>query len=100
MKIHMIVCFKLKWSTLLVGIAFLMCLGSFQIRLDVADNLLSLSDKVRAKDRLTRLNPVQRCTTSAAIQSFERCHRETLLITIVVRKLIQQQTLVSLVLEI
>jgi hypothetical protein len=50
------------------------------------DYLLGLSDKVRAKDcPLTMLDPIQRCTASAAIQSFERCHSETLLITDVVR---------------
>jgi hypothetical protein len=63
------------------------------------DYLLGLSDKVRAKDRpLVRLNPVQRCTTSAAIQSFEGSHSETLLITVVVTELSQRQPLVSFVL--
>jgi hypothetical protein len=53
------------------------------------DYFLGLSDKVRAKDRpLTRLDHVQKRTTSAAIQSFEGCHFETLLITVVVRELI------------
>jgi hypothetical protein len=83
----------------LVGIAFLLDLGSLQVRLDMVDYLLGLSDKVRAKDHpLTRLNPVQMCTTSVAIQSFEGCHSETLMITVVVRELSQQQTVVPFVL--
>jgi hypothetical protein len=72
MKIHVVTCFKLKWPALLVGIAFFSHLGSFQIGLDAVDNLLSLSDKVRAKYRpLIRLDPVQRCMPSAAIYSFK-----------------------------
>jgi hypothetical protein len=101
MKIHAIACFELKWPTSLVSIYFLSCLGSSRIGLDVVDNLLGLSDKVRAKDRpLTSLNLVQRCTTAMAIQSFERCHSETLLITVVIRQLSQWQTLVPFVMEI
>jgi hypothetical protein len=65
----------------------------------VVDYILSLSDKVRAKDHpLARLDPVQRCTTSAAIQSFDGCHSKTLLIKVVVRELNQGQTLVPFVL--
>jgi hypothetical protein len=46
------------------------------------DYLPDISNKVRTKDHsLTRLDPVQRCTILAAIQSFEGCHSETLLIT-------------------
>jgi hypothetical protein len=52
------------------------------------DYLFSLNDEVRAKDHpFTRLDPVYRCTTMTAIQSFEGCHSKTFLITIVVRKL-------------
>jgi hypothetical protein len=70
----------------LVGIAFLSSPGGLQVGLNAVDYLLSLSDKVMTKDRpLARLDPVQRCTTSATIQSFEECHSETLLITVVVR---------------
>jgi hypothetical protein len=95
----MVASFKLKRSTSLLGIAFLSGLNNLQIELDMVDYLLSHSDKVGAKDRpLARLNPVHRCTTSAAIQCFESCHLETLLIVIVVRELNQQQTLVSFVL--
>jgi hypothetical protein len=37
--------------------------------------ILGLNDKVRAKDcSLARFDPVQRCMTLAAIQSFEGCH--------------------------
>jgi hypothetical protein len=65
----------------------------------VLDYFLSLSDKVRAKDRpLARLNLIQRCMASAAIQCFEGCHSETLLIVVAVRELSQQQTLVPFVL--
>jgi hypothetical protein len=78
-------CFELKRSTSLVGIAFLSCLGRFWIGLDVVNYLFSLNDKVRAKDR------------PFAIQSFEGCHLETLLITVVVRELSQRQTLVPFV---
>jgi hypothetical protein len=99
MKVHVVVSFKLKCPTSLVGIAFLLRLGIIQVGLDAVDYLLSLSDKVRAKDHPpARLNPVQRCMTSVAIQCFERCHLETLLITIVVRELSQRQTLVPFVL--
>jgi hypothetical protein len=79
-------------------IAFLSSLGSFLVGLDVMDYLLDLSDKVWTKDRhLARLDPVQRCMTSTAIQSFEGCHSETLLIIVVVRELSQQETLVLFV---
>jgi hypothetical protein len=58
------------------------------------DYLFSLNDKVRAKDHpFARLDPVHRGTTAMTIQSFEGCHSETLLIT-VVRELSQRQTLV------
>jgi hypothetical protein len=58
-KIHTVTCLKLKWSASLVGIAFLSCLGSFQIGQDVVDDLHGLNDKVRAKDHpLARLDPV------------------------------------------
>jgi hypothetical protein len=97
--VHTVTSFKLKWSTSFVGISFLLSPGILQVGLDVVDYLLSLSDKVRAKDHLlTRLDLVQRCTTSAAIQSFKGCHSETLLITVVVRELSQWQILVPFVL--
>jgi hypothetical protein len=98
MKVHVVTCFKLKWLGSLVGITFLSCLGSFQIGMDVVDYVFALNDKVRTKDRpLARLDLVHSCTTATAIQSFERRHSETLLITIVVRKLSQRQTLVPFV---
>jgi hypothetical protein len=72
--------------------------GGFQVGLDVMDYLLGLSDKVWTKDHpLTMLDPVQRCMTSMAIQNFEKCHSETLLIIVVVRELSQRQTLVPFV---
>jgi hypothetical protein len=90
MKVHAIARFKLKRSASLVGIAFLSCLGSFQIGLDAMDCLFSLNDKVEAKDHpFTRLDPVYRCTTAMAIQSFEGCHSKTFLITVDVRELSQ-----------
>jgi hypothetical protein len=89
-KVHTVNSFKLKRLASLVGITFLLSLGNFQIGLDAMDYLLGLSDKVWTKDHLlTRLDPVQRCTTSTAIQCLEGCHSETLLITIVVRELSQ-----------
>jgi hypothetical protein len=51
MKVHTVACFELKWSVSLVGIAFFLCLGSFQIGLDAVEYLFCLNDKVRAKDR-------------------------------------------------
>jgi hypothetical protein len=82
----------------LVGIAFLSSLVSLQVGLDVMNYLLGLSDKVRAKDHpITRLDPVQRCTTSSAIQRFGGCHSETLLIIVVVREHDEWQTLVPFV---
>jgi hypothetical protein len=60
--------------------------------------LLGLSDMVWAKDRpFVRLDLVQRCTTSAAIQCFEGCHSEALLITVIVRELNQWQPLIPFV---
>jgi hypothetical protein len=98
MKVHAIACFELKRSASLVGIAFLSCLGYFQIGLDLVDYLFSLNDKVRAKDRsFPRLDPVHGCTAMTAIQSFKGCHSETLLLTVVVRELDQRQTLVPFV---
>jgi hypothetical protein len=94
-----VACFELKRSALLVGITFLSCLGSFQIGMNAVDYLFGLNDKVRTKDRpLARLDLVHRCTAAIAVQSFEMRHSETLLITVVVRKLSQQQTLVPFVL--
>jgi hypothetical protein len=63
------------------------------------DYFLVIGDKVKSKDRpVTRLDLVQRCMTSVAIQSFKGCHSETLLITVVVRELDQRKTLVTFVL--
>jgi hypothetical protein len=90
--------FELKRPASLVGIAFLSCLGSFQIGLDAMDYLFSLNNKVRAKDRLfTRFGLVHRCTAATTIQSFKWCHSKTFLITIVVSELSQWQTLVPFV---
>jgi hypothetical protein len=62
------------------------------------DYIFGLSNKVMTKDRpLDRLDTVHRCTTTMTIQSFEWCHSETLLITVVVRELGQQQTLAPFV---
>jgi hypothetical protein len=84
--------------TSLVAIAFLLSLGSFHIGLEAMDYLLGLSDKVWTKDRsLARLNPIQWCTASMAIQCFEGCHYEAILITVVVRELSQWQTLLPFV---
>jgi hypothetical protein len=95
----MVISFELKWSTSLVAIAFLSKLSNLQVGLDAVDYLHSLSDMVRTKDRpLTRVNLVLRHMTSAAIQCFEKLHLETLLITVIVRELNQQQTLVPFVL--
>jgi hypothetical protein len=64
----------------------------------VVDYSFSPNDKVRAKDRtFARLNPVHECMAATAIQNFEGCHSETLLITVVVRELGQRQTLVPFV---
>jgi hypothetical protein len=58
------------------------------------NDFLGLRDKIGVKGHpLARFNPVQRCTTSATIESFERLHLETFLIIVVVRELIQRQTL-------
>jgi hypothetical protein len=90
MKVHTVARLELKRPTSLVGISFLSCLSNFQIGLDVMDYLFSLNDKVRAKDHpFTRLDPVCRCTTVTAIQSFEACHSKTCLIIVVIRELSQ-----------
>jgi hypothetical protein len=63
------------------------------------NDFLSLHDKIWAKGHpLARFNPVQRCTTSAVVENFKRCHLETILITVIVRELSQWQTLVRTVL--
>jgi hypothetical protein len=81
----MVACFKLKRPTSFVGIAFLSCLGSFQVGLYAVDNLLGLREKVRAKYHpFARLNLVCRCTTTMTIQSLEGRHSESLLIAVVV----------------
>jgi hypothetical protein len=87
-EVHAVSRFELKRLASLVGMAFLPSPGGLYIGLDAMHYLLSLHDEVWNKDRpLARLNPVERCTTSTAIQGFEGCHSETLLITIVVREL-------------
>jgi hypothetical protein len=92
--VQAVACFELKRPMSFVSIAFLSCLGSFQIELDVVDNPLGLRDKVRTKYRsFTKLDLVPRCTATIAIQSFEGCHFETFLIVVVVRELSQWQTL-------
>jgi hypothetical protein len=97
-KAHAVARFELERPTSFVGIAFLSCLGSFQIGLDVMDYLFGLSDKVRTKDHtFTRLDLVHKCTAATTIQNFKGCHSKTFLITIVVRELSQWQTLVPLV---
>jgi hypothetical protein len=98
-KVHVVACFELKRPASLVGIAFLAISGSFQVGMEAVDYFFSLNDKVRTKNcPLTKLNPVHRCTAMMAIQRFERCHPETLLIIVVVRELSQGQTLVPFVL--
>jgi hypothetical protein len=98
MKIHAVACFELKRLASLVVIAFLVIYDSFQIGMDAVDYLFGLNDKVRTKDRpLARHDPVHRCTAETTIQSFEGCHPETLLITVVIRELSQRQTLVPFV---
>jgi hypothetical protein len=98
-KVHTITSFELKLSTSLVGITLLLELGSIQVGQDAVDYFLGLSDKVRGKDHpFTRFNLVQRCMRSSAIQCFERCHLETLLIIVVIREFSQWHTLVPFVL--
>jgi hypothetical protein len=68
---HTVASFKLKRLASLVGIPFLSIPDNVKVGLGAVDYLLGLSDNVRAKDHpLAKLNPVQRCTTLAAIQSF------------------------------
>jgi hypothetical protein len=98
MKVHTVARFELNRPASLVGIAFLSCLGSFQIGLDAMDYLFSLNGKVRAKDHpFTRLDPVYKCTTATAIQNFKWCHSKIFLITVVARELSQWQTLVPFI---
>jgi hypothetical protein len=81
----------------LVAIVLLVGLGlsGLQIGMNTMNNFLGLHHKIGAKGHpLARFNPVQRGTTSVVIESFERCHLETRLITVVVRELSQWQTLV------
>jgi hypothetical protein len=85
-----VACFELKRSASLAGIAFLSCLGSFQIGLDVMDYLFNLNDKARTKDRpFPRLDLVHIVMTATTIQGFKGCHYKTFLITVVVRELSQ-----------
>jgi hypothetical protein len=82
----------------LVGIVLLAGLGRLQIGLNTMNNFLGLHDKIGTKGHLlTRVNPFQRCTTSTVVESFERCHLETFLITVVVREFSQWQALVPIV---
>jgi hypothetical protein len=63
------------------------------------NDFLGLRDQIRAKGHpLAKFNPVQRCTASATIESFERGHLESFLIAVVVRELSQWKTLVPTVL--
>jgi hypothetical protein len=85
--------------TPLVGIVLLARLGSLQDGLNTMNDFLGHRGKIRAKGHpLSRFNPVQRCTTSAIVESFGRCHLETFLIVVVVIELSQWQTLLPLVL--
>jgi hypothetical protein len=94
-KIHVVSNCKSQGMTSLVGIVLLAGLGSYQIRLNTMNDFLGPRDKIGAKGHpLTRFDPVQRCMASAAIESFERCHLEILLIAVVVRELTQWQALV------
>jgi hypothetical protein len=64
----------------------------------VVDYLFGLNDKGRAKDHpFAKLDLVHMCTAAMAIQSFEGCYSETLLIIVVVRELNQRQTFVPFV---
>jgi hypothetical protein len=82
-------------TTSLVGTVLLAGLGSLQVGLNTMNNFLDLHEKIGAKGHpLARFNPVQRCTTSAVIESFKRCHLETLLIAVVIRELSQWKVLV------
>jgi hypothetical protein len=63
------------------------------------NNFLGFHEKIGSKDHpLARFNPVQRCTTSATIECFERCHLETLLITVVIREFGHWQALIPTIL--
>jgi hypothetical protein len=95
MKIHMVSNYKSQGTTSLIGIVLLVGLGSLQIRLNTMNDFLGLRDKIRANGHpLARFHPVQRCTTSVTVESFERCHLETFLIVVVVKELSQWQALV------
>jgi hypothetical protein len=62
------------------------------------NDFLSLCVKIGAKCHpLARFNLVQRCTTSATIECFERFHLETLLIIVVVIEFSQWKALVPTV---
>jgi hypothetical protein len=98
-KIHTVSNCESQGMTSHVGIVLLAGLGGLQIGLNTVNNFLSLCDKIGAKGHpLAWFKPVQRCTTSAAVESFERGHLETFLITIVARELSQWQALVPTVL--
>jgi hypothetical protein len=59
----------------LVGIVLLVGLGRLKVGLNTMNDLLGLHENIRAKGHpLARFNSVQRCTTSATIESFKRCH--------------------------
>jgi hypothetical protein len=97
-KIYVVSNGKGQWTTPLVGIVLLSRHGSLQVRLNTMYDFLGLCDWIKAKGHpLTRFNPVRRCVASVVIEFFERCHLETLLITVVIREFSQWQALVPTV---
>jgi hypothetical protein len=87
-QIHTVSYFKLQGSTPLVCICLLVWLCDFQVILDTTNSYFSFFDKVGSKDNLLSWpNPIEGSATSMSIQHFERCHLQTLLITIIVGEL-------------
>jgi hypothetical protein len=84
-------------SSLGVGITFLPRLGCLQAIPNELDLLLGFLNDVRAKDlAFSSFGPVERGTALASIESFKGCHLQTSLVTIVVGKLREWQTVFPL----
>jgi hypothetical protein len=73
---------------LAVIVAFLPRLCYLQVISNDSHCFFSLFDYIRAKDfPFTGFRLVERCSVSATIESFKRCHAQTGLITVVVGEL-------------
>jgi hypothetical protein len=85
------------WSSLRVSITLLPGLGCLQTIPNELDLLFGLLNDIRTKDlTFSRFRPIERGMTFASVEGFKRGHLQASLVTIIVGKLREWQTVFPL----